>query len=102
MFNFRNKSLENYKYFSRVASSDIQANERFKEKLDFLSLSQIRRESVSILNDIYNENREYIMDSFYSRLLEISEFNKIINKYSSVERLKKTFDQYLNRLQIDF
>lgn len=98
MFNFRNKSLENYKYFSRVASSDIQANERFKEKLDFLSLSQIRRESVSILNDIYNENREYIMDSFYSRLLEISEFNQIINKYSSVERLKKTFDQYFKSL----
>ena len=98
MFNFRKKSLDNYEYFSRSASSDIQTNERFKEKLDFLSLSQIRRDSVSILNDIYKENREYIMNSFYSRLLEIPEFNHIINKYSSVERLKVTFDQHFKSL----
>ena len=98
MFNFRKKSLENYEYFSRNAFSDIQANERFKEKLDFLSLSQIRRESVSVLNAIYRENREYILDSFYSRLLEIPEFNQIINEYSSIERLKVTFDQHFKSL----
>lgn len=72
--------------------SDIKANERFKEKLDFLALSQIRRESVTFLREIYVDNRNYILDNFYNRLLEIPEFNEVINTHSSVDRLKKLFD----------
>lgn len=107
MLGRKSKNLENYEYFSKVASSDIEANERFKEKLDFLSLSQIRRESVNQLKEIYVQNRDYILNSFYSRLLEIPEFNQIINTYSSVERLKKTFDRHFmslfeDELNIDY
>ncbi|MEK4230799.1 methyl-accepting chemotaxis protein [Solibacillus sp. FSL H8-0538] len=94
----KNKSIDNYKYFSQETDSDIQANERFKEKLDFLALSHIRRNSVNFLHGIYKENRNYILDSFYDRLLEISEFKKIINDNSSVERLKITFDRHFTSL----
>lgn len=89
---FKKKKEIKYDYFSEMDRSDIKANERFKEKLDFLALSQIRRESVTFLREIYVDNRNYILDNFYNRLLEIPEFNEVINTHSSVERLKKLFD----------
>lgn len=89
---FKKKKEIKYDYFSEMDRSDIKANERFKEKLDFLALSQIRRESVTFLREIYVDNRNYILDNFYDRLLEIPEFNEVINTHSSVERLKKLFD----------
>ena len=92
MFKRFNNNIDNYEYFSRNQKSDINTNERFKEKLDFLSLSEIRRKSVHQLRHIYTENREFILNEFYSRLLEIEKFSKIINENSSIERLKKTFD----------
>lgn len=94
----KKKSIDNYEYFAQETDSDIQANERFKEKLDFLALSQIRRTSVNFLHEIYKENRNYILESFYDRLLEIPEFNKIINDNSNVERLKVTFDRHFTSL----
>ncbi|MEE1132395.1 MAG: methyl-accepting chemotaxis protein [Caryophanon sp.] len=89
---FKKKKEIKYDYFSQMDRSDIKTNERFKEKLDFLALSQIRRESVTFLREIYVDNRNYILDNFYNRLLEIPEFNEVINTHSSVDRLKKLFD----------
>ncbi len=97
MFN-TNKKFGNYSYFSQKPDSDINTNDRFKEKLDFLALSQIRRESVTCLLAIYEQNRAYILDNFYDRLLMIENFKKIINEHSSVERLKKTFDMHFTSL----
>lgn len=90
----RKKISQNYDYFSATKNSDIEANERFKEKLDFLALSRIRRESVGFLRKMYENNRQHILDNFYDRLLEIPEFNQVINTHSSVERLKGLFDSH--------
>lgn len=86
------QKLNHYDYFSSESKSDINANERFKEKLDFLGLTQARRDKAPYLKDIYLAKREFILDNFYDRLLEIEDFKTIIHKYSTVERLKKTFD----------
>ena len=94
----KSNSLKNYEYFKEHSKSDIHTNERFQEKLDFLALSKIRRESVIVLKEIYDGNREYILNGFYTHLLEIPEFKKIIIENSSVERLKKTFDLYFASL----
>ncbi|MGE7111624.1 protoglobin domain-containing protein [Lysinibacillus sp. NPDC047702] len=92
---FKRKKINlDYDYFSAEKNSDIEANERFKEKLDFLALSRIRRESVSFLRKIYENNRREILDNFYDRLLEIPEFNHVINTHSTVERLKGLFDNH--------
>ncbi len=90
----RKKINQNYDYFSAAKNSDIEANERFKEKLDFLALSRIRRESVGFLRKIYENNRQHILDNFYDRLLEIPEFNQVIHTHSTVERLKGLFDSH--------
>ena len=95
---FGRSKIDNYIYFSQQSDSDIRANERLKEKLDFLALSHVRRNSVTLLNKIYNENRDEILDNFYNRLLAIPEFAKIILENSSVERLKITFDRHFSSL----
>lgn len=107
MFNRRKRNMDDYEYFSRHQKSDITTNERFKEKLDFLSLSEIRRKSVNELREIYMDNREQILNNFYNRLLDIDHFSEIIHKNSSVERLKKTFDLHFislfeDELNIDY
>lgn len=94
-------------YFTTADNSDIKSNERFKEKLDFLALTRDRRESVRILKDIYLENRDYILNSFYNRLLQTEKFNAIIHTHSTVERLKVTFDKHFmslfqDELDIDY
>lgn len=94
---FGKKGLGQYEYFNR-ADSDINTNERFKEKLDFLALSKIRRESVQSLHELYHNNCNYILDSFYDRLLDIPEFSKVINDNSSVERLKSLFNRHFTSL----
>ena len=65
------KGMGNYHYFSPEFISDIDANERFKEKLDFLAVSQIRLDAVHDLKDLYENNRNFILDSFYDRLQRI-------------------------------
>ena len=100
MFSFK-KKIDDYDYFNSENNSDIDVNERFKEKLDFLALSRVRRESVKVLNQIYIENREYIMDNFYKRLFEIDEFKQIITKHSTVDRLKITFDKHFQSVFVE-
>ena len=95
------KKVDEYNYFDKEHASDLEVNERFQEKLDFLALSRVRRDSVKALSEIYHENREYILDRFYERLFEIETFKKIIHNYSSVERLKVTFDQYFKSLFVE-
>ncbi|MER1986776.1 MAG: protoglobin domain-containing protein [Solibacillus sp.] len=94
----RKKTMDQYEYFSKVNHSDIPANERFKEKLDFLALSQVRRQAVTNLSKLYKEHRDYILDNFYERLLDISDFRQIIEENSSLERLKVTFDRHFTSL----
>ena len=100
----------NYKYtdyFTTADNSDIESNERFQEKLDFLAITRERRESVSLLKEIYLKNREYILTSFYERLLQNDKFSTIIHAHSSVEKLKITFDRHFislfdDELNIDY
>ena len=86
--------MGNYRYFSPELESDIDANERFKEKLDFLGVSQIRLEAVHDLKDLYENNKNFILDSFYDRLQKIPQFNEVIQKHSNIERLKTVINEY--------
>lgn len=90
---FKSTPLKDYKYITNE-ESDISTNNRFKEKLDFLAISKIRRELVKELRQIYDNNRDYILDNFYEHLLAIEEFKKIILEYSTIDRLKQTFDRH--------
>ena len=88
-------NIKDYAYFSLVSHSDIDANERLKEKLDFLGISQIRRETVSTLKEIYMQNHESILSSFYEHLHQNQYLHNIIDEHSTDERLKKSFHRYI-------
>ena len=91
---FTKKKPINFNYFSEANTSDIQVNERFQEKLNFLALTKLRRESVHFLLKIYEDNRKDILDNFYERLLAIPDFNRVINTHTHVDRLKGLFDKH--------
>ncbi|MEG0384548.1 MAG: protoglobin domain-containing protein [Solibacillus sp.] len=91
---FTKKKPTNFNYFSEANTSDIQVNERFQEKLNFLALTKLRRESVHFLLKIYEDNRKDILDNFYERLLAIPDFNRVINTHTHVDRLKGLFDKH--------
>ncbi|MGG0657291.1 methyl-accepting chemotaxis protein [Rummeliibacillus pycnus] len=92
------KTKNHYQYFSEISGSDINANERFQVKLDFLGLSSIRRASVQELKVLYDAHHNEILDGFYSYLISFPGFREIIEKHSSVEKLKITFDKHFRSL----
>ncbi|WLR52689.1 methyl-accepting chemotaxis protein [Bacillus tianshenii] len=94
---FKTKAKE-YHYFSSTSYSDIDANDRLKEKLDFLGISQIRRESVHDLYDVYMTCKDEIIDKFYERLHQMPALHSLIEQHSTDERLKKTFHLYMQSL----
>lgn len=92
------KSKKNYQYYSENLESDINANERFQMKLDFLGLSSVRKADVQNLKDLYEVHNKKILDVFYRRLKSFKKFSEIIDQYSNVDRLKVTFDKHLKSL----
>lgn len=95
---FKMRKMDSFDYFTAATESDMTVNERFQEKLDFLAVTNLRRETVSNLADLYEKYSHDIMDKFYSRLLAIPTFKDIIHKHSSVDRLKETFHAHFMSL----
>lgn len=81
--------------FKNEGITDIEANERFKEKLQFLGITKENRESVKQLQEIYYEHHEEILTNFIERLLEIPQMREKVELNSSREKLKKAFHVYL-------
>ncbi len=97
----KREDIKNYSYLSLLSHSDIDANERLKEKLDFLGISQIRRETVSTLKEIYIKNHESILSKFYDRLHQNDYLHRVINEHTNDEKLKKSFHHYMLSLFSD-
>lgn len=91
----KREDIKNYNYFSLVSHSDIDANERLKEKLDFLGISQIRKETVSQLKEIFLKNSTSILSSFYERLHSNPYMHELIKSHTTDEKLKKNFHLYM-------
>lgn len=81
--------------FKNEGITDIDANERLKEKLQFLGITKANRESVKQLQEIYYEHHEEILTNFTERLLEIPQMREKVELNSSREKLKKAFHVYL-------
>lgn len=92
------KTKKDYHYFSETPGSDIHVNERFQIKLDFLGLSSVRRDSVRSLRELYIAHQDEILDGFYDHLLYFSEFKEIIEKHTTVDKLKLSLDRHFRSL----
>lgn len=95
---FSKKVAGDYNYFSAINFSDIESNERFKEKLDFLAFSKNRRELVRYLRTIYENNRQEILDNLSDRLNDVQDFAKIAEKYPDIGGDKQLIDDYFESL----
>ncbi|UYB50028.1 methyl-accepting chemotaxis protein (plasmid) [Lysinibacillus capsici] len=71
--------------------------ERAKERLNFLGIDQdtlrIVKESANLLTPYKNE----MIDKFYGRIQSVGGLQAIINKYSTIDRLRKTMEKYLDQ-----
>ncbi|WLR57379.1 protoglobin domain-containing protein [Mesobacillus subterraneus] len=74
--------------------TDIETNERFKEKLKFLGMTKQNRETVTQLQELYAEYHEEILGSFIVRFKEIPH---ILEKMGTVdeENIQQAFHVYL-------
>lgn len=98
---FGKNEMKSYRYFTGSSHSGIEANERLQEKLDFLGISHIHKETVRRLKQIYMEHSEDITHQFYARLHTFPELYRILEKHFGDEKLKQTFHTYMVNLLED-
>lgn len=92
---FMKDKMMNYSYFDTEHHSDITANERLKEKLDFLRISKIRKDSVRRLKEVFEKHHQEIVDKFYVRLHEVPFLHQLLIKHEDEQRGKKIFYSYM-------
>ncbi|WP_028987123.1 globin-coupled sensor protein [Thermicanus aegyptius] len=72
--------------------------ERTKELLAFFSISEEDLENIRGMADYFRESAQEITDNHYEMIGRFSSLKAIIDENSTLERLKKTFIQYLNSI----
>ncbi|MBT2695670.1 methyl-accepting chemotaxis protein [Bacillus sp. ISL-55] len=89
------KKRENAAFFKNEGITDIETNERFREKLLFLGITQENREAVKELQAIYHQHHEEILTRFIDRFLEIPQLSEKVEQQMSREKLTEVFHVYL-------
>lgn len=95
---FEKNEMKSYRYVTESSHSDSEANEQLREKLDFLGISRIHKETVRRLKQIWMEHSRDIIDQFYERLHTFPQLHCIIEKHANDEKLKRTFHAYMMSL----
>jgi len=74
------------------------------ERLGLVGLldPQFRDQSEVLQSRVIRPNADEIVDSFYSSLLDIDDFNEIVASHTDPERLRTTQKQYLLSLGVDY
>lgn len=80
-------SIQGHVY--KVSNSDVQ------QKINFIKLTNKQSEILRGLGDIVKDNIDTITSKFYDEIMLVPELRGIVNKNSSVEKLKKTFNHYI-------
>ncbi|WP_034771616.1 methyl-accepting chemotaxis protein [Caldibacillus thermoamylovorans] len=96
IFMKKTKTWRDYLNFSQ--STDIsQVGERAKERLVFLGINLETVNHVRQASQILLPYKDEIVNQFYDRLLAVDHLKKMINEYSTVERLQQTLGKYLEQ-----
>ena len=78
---------------TNISSGSYTVNDQVAREL-----LHIDNESLGYLGElktIIDQNLDSITDNFYAKLLKVGEIEKFINKYSSIDKLKMTFRNFL-------
>lgn len=85
----------------KVDNQDVMlrtTDEELIQKLDLISITEYDLKVLKTLYPIVEENMSTLVANFYDTILTIPELEQIINKYSSVERLKTVLFPHLLEL----
>ncbi|MGE8205662.1 methyl-accepting chemotaxis protein [Heyndrickxia sp. NPDC080065] len=82
----------------QFSGTDIsQVDERTKERLSFLGINQDTLNLVKKAATILSPYKEELVDQFYRNITSVDHLQNIILKHSSIERLRKTMESYLDQ-----
>lgn len=100
---FKQKTKSWSEYATYVQSTDItEVGARVKERLAFMGVSQETLHYVKESMPILLPYKSEIVDRFYEQIMSMVHLKEIIVKNSTVERLRKTMEQYIDQfLQAD-
>lgn len=77
------------------------ADEKVQSKLNYIHLSSFQKEQLQQLHSVVDGQIDQIIGTFYDEIMQVAELRKIVEKYSSVAKLKQTFNTYLKGLLKD-
>jgi hypothetical protein len=73
-------------------------DEKVQQKVDYIHLSDKQLETIKSLNAIMEVKIPEMVENFYGDILKVEVLRDIIDKNSTVERLKGTLTQYLRKM----
>ncbi|WP_019156418.1 globin-coupled sensor protein [Robertmurraya massiliosenegalensis] len=76
-------------------SFHLHKSQSVGRQIQFVGLSEVDVNNLVNLKPILEKHAPTIVDAFYSKLQDMPNLMEIINKYSTIEKLKKTLTQYL-------
>ncbi len=79
-------------------STDLQLKDPYLSFAEFSGLTQENLKAVCDLQEILNSNIEYITELHYEYILKNKSLKKLIDEHSTLEKLRKTFREYLKSL----
>ena len=92
----KNRLCEEYTEFS--GKTDIsEIAERAKERLNFLGINQETLNRVREAADILSPFKEKMIEQFYGRIQSVEHLHKTIVQHSTVDRLKKSMEKYVDQ-----
>ena len=95
MFNFRKVSAPPE---TKPSPSDIQSTDRLAQKLYYLQLNESDLNNIHKLKQLIDRHAESITKRHYALLAELPAMKSIIDNHSTLERLSRTFIEYLKSI----
>lgn len=92
------KKRETFKEYLKFGETDItQVDVRTKKRLSFLGITQETLRLVKDAAEILAPYKTEMIDQFYQNITSVDHLQNIIQQYSSIERLRKTLERYLDQ-----
>lgn len=76
----------------------IANNQNIQEKLRMLKITETDLKHIKIVQPLLEKQIDRLTEEFYGTILQVQELQDIINKYSSVAKLRGTLRQHIIEL----
>lgn len=97
MFRRKNQMSKATKWIDSIEKEKRirEVNSFIQEKLEMIQLTEEDLHSIACIHPLISEHVEELVDEFYATILKIEELRLIIDKNSSVEKLRRTLRDHL-------